>query len=208
MYALQYLDAPKNAYIDTGFAPNNNTRVVFDVTVRGTLESWFGVSDDSSGNWWKTKVFGVSNDGGGVYSGFGNLGGTAGSVAANGRHTIEFDKGVFKVDGAVHTTHSGQTFQLSRSLYTLIIERNRMKNVLDGLNEGIVAIGADGAITHNNPALERMFASHKPVQRPLDPRLLVIPDESVWRDFDEVLRGGEPISRNIEAHDVILPTKS
>ena len=132
VYALQYLDAPKNAYIDTGFAPNNNTRVVFDVTVRGTLESWFGVSDDSSGNWWKTKVFGVSNDGGGVYSGFGNLGGTAGSVAANGRHTIEFDKGVFKVDGAVHTTHSGQTFQLSRSLYLFADNRPNGVNTKDG----------------------------------------------------------------------------
>ena len=132
VYALQYLDAPKNAYIDTGFAPNNNTRVVFDVTVRGTLESWFGVSDDSSGNWWKTKVFGVSNDGRGVYSGFGNLGGTAGSVAANGRHTIEFDKGVFKVDSATHTTHSGQTFQLSRSLYLFADNRPNGVNTKDG----------------------------------------------------------------------------
>ena len=132
VYALQYLDAPKNACIDTGFAPNNNTRVVFDVTVRGTLESWFGVSDDSSGNWWKTKVFGVSNDGRGVYSGFGNLGGTAGSVAANGRHTIEFDKGVFKVDSATHTTHSGQTFQLSRSLYLFADNRPNGVNTKDG----------------------------------------------------------------------------
>lgn len=132
VYALQYLDAPKNTYIDTGFAPNNNTRVVFDVTVRGTLESWFGVSDDSSGNWWKTKVFGVSNDGGGVYSGFGNLGGTAGSVAANGRHTIEFDKGVFKVDGATHTTRSGQTFQLQRSLYLFADNRPNGVNTKNG----------------------------------------------------------------------------
>ena len=38
IYTLQYLDAPKNAYIDTGFMPNNNTRVVLDITVRGTAE--------------------------------------------------------------------------------------------------------------------------------------------------------------------------
>ncbi len=161
VYALQYLDAPKNAYIDTGFAPNNNTRVVFDVTVRGTLESWFGVSDDSSGNWWKTKVFGVSNDGRGVYSGFGNLGGTAGSVAANGRHTIEFDKGVFKVDSATHTTHSGQTFQLQRSLYLFADHRPNDVN-----------------IKNNNPAI-RFHACQ------------IYDNGTLVRDYVPVLYGGE-----------------
>ena len=33
--ALTYLDAPRGSYIDTGFKPNNKTRVVLDVTVRG-----------------------------------------------------------------------------------------------------------------------------------------------------------------------------
>ena len=118
IYTLQYLDAPKNAYIDTGFAPNNNTRVVIDVTVRGTTESWFGVTDDTSGNWWKTKCFGLSNDGGGVYYGFGNTGGTpSGTVIPTGRHTIDYDKGVIKVDGALHLDRSGQTFQLTRTMY-------------------------------------------------------------------------------------------
>lgn len=127
--ALQYIDAPKGAYIDTGFAPNQNTRVVLDITVRGTLESWFGITDDGSGNWWKTKCFGVSNDGGGIYSGFGNTGGTVGPVAANGRHTIDFDKGVLKVDGVTHTTRSGQTFQLTRTLYLFADHRPNDVNI-------------------------------------------------------------------------------
>ena len=126
---LQYLDAPKGAYIDTGFAPNNNTRVVFDITVRGTLESWFGITDDSSGNWWKTKCFGVSNDGGNVYSGFGNSGGGNGSPVAVGRHTLDYDKGVFKVDGVTHTSRSGQTFQLTRTLYLFADHRPNDVNI-------------------------------------------------------------------------------
>lgn len=129
VYALQYLDAPKGAYIDTGFAPNNNTRVVFDVTVRSTLESWFGITDDTSGYWWRISVFGVSNDGKNVYSGWGNLGGGNGSPVANGRHTLDYDKGVFKVDGTVHTTHSGQTFQLQRSLYLFADHRPNDVNI-------------------------------------------------------------------------------
>lgn len=112
VYALQYLDAPKDAYVDTGFVPNGDTRVVFDVTVRGTLESWFGVSGDDSNYWWRKSVFAVSNDGGGIYSGFGDSGGTFAPVAANGRHTIDFYKGELKVDGVKHTTHSAQTLSL------------------------------------------------------------------------------------------------
>ena len=73
---VEYIDAPKEAYIDTGFAPNQNTRVVMDVTVQSTRESYFGVSDEPGSNWWKTKVLSVSNDGDrGIYSGFGNSGG-------------------------------------------------------------------------------------------------------------------------------------
>ena len=37
-----YIDAPKDAYIDTGFKPNQNTRVVMDVTVLSGREYWFG----------------------------------------------------------------------------------------------------------------------------------------------------------------------
>ncbi len=116
---LEYLDAPKGAYIDTGFAPNQNTRVVIDVTVQNTVESWFGATDDSTDNWWKTKVFSVSNNGvPGVYSGFGNTGGDAQSAVPVGRHTIDYDKGALKVDGVAHAaSRSGQTFQLSNSLY-------------------------------------------------------------------------------------------
>lgn len=128
---LTYLDAPKGSYIDTGFNPNNNTRVVFDVTVRGTLESWFGITDDTSGYWWKTSVFGVSNDGSSVYSGWGNSGGGGGdgSVVSNGRHTIDFDKGVLKVDGEIRKTHPEQTFQLSRSLYLFADHRPNDVNI-------------------------------------------------------------------------------
>ena len=126
IYTLQYLDAPKNAYIDTGFAPNNNTRVVLDITVRNTAESWFGVSDDGSGNYWKTKAFAVSRDPGSVYTGFGNEGGGTNPNVDMGRHTIDFDKGLLKVDGSNYCdrTTSGQTFQLTHSIYLFAHSKN------------------------------------------------------------------------------------
>ena len=131
IYTLQYADIPRGAYFDTGFAPNNNTRVVMDVTIRGSMESLFGITDDTSGNWWKTKCFGVSNDGASkVYVGFGNSGGGQGTAAiANGRHIIDFDKGVCKVDGTEIGSRAGQTFQLTRTMYLFADHRPNDVNI-------------------------------------------------------------------------------
>ena len=111
--ALTYLDAPRCSYIDTGFKPNEKTRVVLDVTVRGNKEYWFGAWNTS----YNTGAYAVCNDGSGIYSGFGNSGGGSPPVIANGRHTIDFDGGVVKVDGNVHTDRSGQVFQVNYNLY-------------------------------------------------------------------------------------------
>ena len=93
--------------------------------------------------------------------------------------------------------------QLSRSMYSLILERNRLKHMLDGLSEGIIAIDEAGRVSHANPALERMFIRQKTVHLP-DPRMKLIPDETVWEDFDAVLRTGEPITRNMDVRDMTI----
>jgi len=94
--------------------------------------------------------------------------------------------------------------QLSRHMYTLIVERNRLKNLINGLSEGIVAIDAHGAITHTNPALDRMFTRQKLALHLPDPRMKLIPDKSIWEDFDNVIRTGAPMTRNLESKDMIL----
>ena len=53
------------------------------------------------------------------------------------------------------------SYQLSRNMYMLIVERNRLKHMLNGLSEGIIAIDAEGQITHINPAIEGMFEQKK-----------------------------------------------
>ena len=118
--ALTYLDAPRGSYIDTGFKPNEKTRVVLDVTVRGNKEYWLGAWNTS----YNTGAYAVCNDEGGIYSGFGNSGGGSQPVIANGRHTIDFDGGVVKVDGNVHTDRSGQVFQVNYNLY--LFAQNRI----------------------------------------------------------------------------------
>lgn len=94
--------------------------------------------------------------------------------------------------------------QLSRSMYTLIVERNRLKHMIDGLSEGIVAIDNRGRVTHMNPATGGLFPRQKrPLHLP-DPRMKLIPDKSVWEDFDSVIRTGMPMTRNMESRDMIL----
>ncbi len=94
--------------------------------------------------------------------------------------------------------------QLSRNLYTLIVERNRLRNMLNGLSEGIVAINAEGRVTHTNPALGRLIARAKPGSHYADPRMKTIPDETIWQDFDKVMATGETMTRNLESKDMIL----
>ena len=94
--------------------------------------------------------------------------------------------------------------QLSRNLYTLIVERNRLRNMLNGLSEGIVAINAEGRVTHTNPALGRLIPKTRAARHFPDPRMKTIPDASIWADFDKVIATGEPMTRNLESRDVIL----
>lgn len=94
--------------------------------------------------------------------------------------------------------------QLSRNMYTLIVERNRLRNMLNGLSEGIVAIDADGRLTHTNPALGRLIPRAKSGQHFSDPRMKTIPDKTIWADFDHVIATGETVTRNLESKDMIL----
>ena len=90
--------------------------------------------------------------------------------------------------------------ELSRSISTLTLERNRLKQAINGLSEGIVAVNRAIQITHFNPAVQRLFSGPKPILT-ADERLELIPDAAIWADFRAVVEGGETISRQIHAAD-------
>ncbi|MDR1619398.1 MAG: cell wall metabolism sensor histidine kinase WalK, partial [Clostridiales bacterium] len=50
---------------------------------------------------------------------------------------------------------------LSQTIGALVLERNRLQSVLDGLREGIIAVDAGGRITHCNPAAARLLGAKK-----------------------------------------------
>ena len=104
------LTVPKGVYFGTGIMPNQDTHVVMDLYVVGNPDYWFGAWNVAYNN----GAYCVCNDGaGGIYSGYGNQGGTQGAPVGEGRHTIELDRNIVKVDGEVRRTFDPVNFQVN-----------------------------------------------------------------------------------------------
>ena len=114
-----YLAVEKGAYIDTGYKPTGDTRVVMNVKVNGKREYWFGVWDED----WNRKAFAIGNDGnnngGNIYAGYGNNGGgITDAPLSNGYHTVELNNGSVIIDGENKTPTWGyKEFGLNNTLY-------------------------------------------------------------------------------------------
>ena len=125
-------------------------------------------------------------------------------AVANGDLSARCDESAPGELGELGRAINNLSSQLARNLYTLILERNRLRQMIDGLSEGVVAVDSEGGITHANPALEKLFARGKPGVHLPDARMRVIPDSSVWADFDSVIATGEPVTRNLTVQDRTL----
>lgn len=111
---VEYVDVIKGVYVDTGIYPDNNTRVVMDVTVQSTGEYWFGAWN----NGYTSGAYAVCNDVDTVYIGYGNDGGGKIKALTNGRCELDFSDGVLKVNGAVkYTMQSQDAFQVNYTLF-------------------------------------------------------------------------------------------
>ncbi|TGE34769.1 HAMP domain-containing protein [Desulfosporosinus fructosivorans] len=83
--------------------------------------------------------------------------------------------------------------RLAQTISVLEVERNRLKQTIDGLSEGIIAIDPENTITHANPAIHQIFA-----ERNGDKLADILPIQELGEDFDTVLALGYTIARNIE----------
>ncbi|MCQ2394553.1 MAG: CotH kinase family protein [Kiritimatiellae bacterium] len=131
---LTRLIAPRGAYFNTGFYPDQNSRVCVTIDVQKNVEYWFGAWNTD----WNNQAFALGNDGGGVYVGFGNSGsGTDRAPVPAGLHTMELDAGVYRLDGVVKRTISGYTFKLNYPLYLFaqnrkgtMFQRNEQETII------------------------------------------------------------------------------
>ena len=151
---LDWVEARRGVYVDTGFKPLESTCVEMDVTVQNKMEYWFGAWNENYNN----GAFCLGNDGdttkNEVYVGYGNQGGGLVKPAvANGRHTVALDAGTVKVDGAAVKALTPNTFTLSHNLY--LFAQNRKGTMTTGASQG--TIRCHGCRIYNAGVLVRDF---------------------------------------------------
>ena len=105
---LEYIQSTGTQYINTGFKPNNNTRVVMDLLYTGneSISNEFGAWNSSNNASFICLTTGKNN----LYSFYGN---TSKQVSANRtvRHTVDMDRNVVKMNGTTMITFDQMSFQ-------------------------------------------------------------------------------------------------
>ena len=120
---LAYIESSGTQYINTGFKPNNNTRVLLDAdyTKIGTWICLFGAEDDSNltngFELWETESQAIS-----FY--YGSATNMVQTIPTSGRHVFDCDKNVYKVDNSITLTNGAATFSCANSLYLFAILRS------------------------------------------------------------------------------------
>lgn len=76
---------------------------------------------------------------------------------ANGNFSLRADSSQQGEIGELAASVNDLASALDQSISALMIERNRLQQILDGLSEGILATSADLTITHLNPAVKALF---------------------------------------------------
>ena len=92
--------------------------------------------------------------------------------------------------------------QLGHTVQALMLERNRLQHMLDGLAEGILALDEQGNILRTNPALYQLFGIERDeheLQQAMDAF-----DGNLMEDICSVAQGGQPLTRNVGQGNFIL----
>ena len=111
---LEYIESSGTQYINTGFKPNNNTRVVMDLLYTGSesISNEFGAWNSSNNASFICLTTGKNN----LYPFYGN---TSKQVSANrtARHTVDMDKNVVKMNGTTMITFNQMSFHCTYPMF-------------------------------------------------------------------------------------------
>ena len=114
---LDYIESSGTQYINTGFKPNQNTRVMMDVEVLGTTQcAPFGARASQSGTTY--TLFLLTATTGRTDYGTSKQAMTFSSIL--GRYTIDANKNVVNVNG-VSITHTASTFSVDHNIFLLAV---------------------------------------------------------------------------------------
>ncbi len=123
----------------------------------------------------------------------------AARAMAYGDYTVKaYEKGSDEI-GVLGRSLNELSAALAKTIGDLVLERNRLRNVLDGLKEGIVAVDEMGYVTHCNPSAERLLSTNaKDAQSALE-RL-----EALWPGIGALMRAGNSASRTASTEGLQL----
>ena len=111
---LDYIQSTGKQYINTGFKPNNNTRVVMNLLYTGSesISNEFGAWNSSNNASFISLTTGKNN----LYPFYGN---TSKQVSADrtARHTVDMDKNVVKMNGTTMITFNQMSFQCTYPMF-------------------------------------------------------------------------------------------
>lgn len=91
---------------------------------------------------------------------------------------------------------------LSHSISALTIERNRLRRILNGLSEGIIAVDQNGAVTHANPAVLNLFNCTSDKWN--EDRNLLTTSPKLWALYDQVLNTNTGMVKDITVDGRII----
>lgn len=114
---VEYIESTGTQYIDTGFKPNQNTRIVIDidVTASSVASSLFGARNSYQNNGFALHT-GSSNAG--YQIDYATNTNKVTTITSSGRHKIDFNGNILTVDDTVINTYSEAAFQCN---YTALI---------------------------------------------------------------------------------------
>lgn len=109
---VEYIESTGTQYIDTGFTPNQDTRVVVDFQYRANTSAFlFGARRDSG-----TAGYTVNISSGNCVTSYGNTGNVIYGTYDGLRHTIDKNKNVFSLDGVEKISSTAQNFEAPGTL--------------------------------------------------------------------------------------------
>ncbi len=171
---VKYIKALNGSYIDTGYKPNQNTRVVMDVKVYSGDEFWFGCWNESSAG--KDNEFMLCNNAtqdDALYVGYGKTTNKTHTVISPGRHKIELDRGNVKVDShSILIIGNTTAFSVTNNLYMLSRQNRKGTAFMRGYCTDVVCYGAriSEITTVNSKTVETMKRNFIPCKRNSDGR--------------------------------------
>ncbi len=124
--------------------------------------------------------------------------GVAHAMAA-GDFSIQADETRKDEIGQLGQTLNLLSSALSRTIGDLTLERNRLRSILDGVGEGIIAVDASGAVMHSNPVAAQLLGGAAG-----EPLTELTAFRGIADDIARVTDERAPISRDMRVGEAIL----